>query len=155
MSQFSCIIVAKMLKNSYCLLTEMFRISQKGKKTKRQKRNQKIVWHFLWLRKKINNWKVCYRQISAVYLKRFILSVRTKSITENFVNCRFVMIQCIFSLQPYQETYFTTFFRNGSYFFSKWNKDEWSTEWMNESMTQGMNEQFSHASSYLVDLPCQ
>ena len=56
-------------------------------------------WHFMWLRTKIDNSKIFYGPILAVYL----LSVRTNSKTENFVHRKlgplfvFVVIQRMFS----------------------------------------------------------
>ena len=74
-----------------------------------------ISWYFSWLRTKIGNWKICRRPISAVYMKIFLLSVRKKSITENFVKRKLpplsvsVMVQRIpsWALSPMR---FTTFF---------------------------------------------
>ena len=58
---------------------------------------------FLVAENEIDNWKICGRPISAVYMKIFLLSVRKRSITKNFVKRKLcplsvsVMVQRIFS----------------------------------------------------------
>ena len=47
------------------------------------------VMVFLWLRRKIDNWKIYHRPIVAVYMKILLLSVWKESITENFVKRNF------------------------------------------------------------------
>ena len=50
-----------------------------------------LIWVmvFLWLRRKIDNWKIYHRPIVAVYMKILLLSVWKESITENFVKRNF------------------------------------------------------------------
>ena len=68
------------------------------------------------MRTKIDNRKICHRPISAVYMKMYLLSVRKKSITENFVKKKLrplsisVMVQRIFSSWALSPTRYTTFF---------------------------------------------
>ena len=69
-------------------------------------------WHFLWLRTKIDNSKICYRPILAVY----ILSVRTNSKTENFLHWKTMPIVCLGSDSTHvfilsAPKYFTIFIR--------------------------------------------
>ena len=87
--------VVKTLKNPYCLQTVTFKLSLKGRETKIRKEKPNVtnsmalVMHFSRL--KIDNWEICLKRIFAGYLKRFLASVRTKSITDEF---------CILKIRP-------------------------------------------------------
>ena len=65
---------------------------------------------------KIENWKICHRPISAVYMKILLFSVRKKSITENFGKRKLrpssvsVMVQRIYSSWALSPMRFTPFF---------------------------------------------
>ena len=89
--------VVKTLKNPYCLQTVTFKLSLKGRETKIRKEKPNVtnsmalVMHFSRLITKIDNWEICLKRIFAGYLKRFLASVRTKSITGEF---------CILKIRP-------------------------------------------------------
>ena len=56
-----------------------------------------------------------------MYVKRFLLSIRKKSVTENFFGLKVTPIVCFFNAffhpWPNQEMHYVTLSRGGSYFF--------------------------------------
>ena len=58
--------------------------SRRGRKLIYEKENRKLCiqwlwwWHFLWLRAKINNWKICHRLISATDQWRTLLELQLR-----------------------------------------------------------------------------
>ena len=92
LSELSRIVAVKTLKKSVSLTDSEVQTFLEGEKTIYQKINRKLsiqwlwCWHFSRLRMKIVNWKICHWPILAVYLKDFFLSLKTKSINENFLN---------------------------------------------------------------------
>ena len=90
--EFFQIMAAKPLKNPYCLEKVTFKLSQKGEKTKIRKEKPKVVYPvalvMAFLAAENENWQLEYLPQADFgrVLKRFLLSVRTKSITKNFLN---------------------------------------------------------------------
>ena len=84
-------MAAKKLKNMYCLERAMFKLTLKGKKTKIWKEKLKIMYllasemAFLTPENKSQQLEDLPQADFGCVLERFLLSVRTKSITENCV----------------------------------------------------------------------
>ena len=87
------IMAAKTLKNMYCWWTVRLKLSYKGKKTNILKEKLKVTYSVVlvlaFLSAENENWQLedCHWLILADCLhERLLMSVRTKSINENFVN---------------------------------------------------------------------
>ena len=83
-----------------------------------------LIMDFSWLRTEIDFWKIATSRFWLCTWKPFFLSLRKKSVTENFVNWKLcplfvsVMIQHIFHLEPFcQRTLRLYFWDCGPYFF--------------------------------------
>ena len=99
-------------------------LDRKGNQDTRRKTQWLWKWHFLWLRTKIDNWKICYRPTLALYL----LSVRTILKNWEFCTLKTGPIVCFCSDSTHvfilsAPTHFTMFIRGLSILlFSLMNK---------------------------------
>ena len=84
-------MAANTLKNPYRLQIVMFKLYEKRKKTKLRKKKPKVTYSvalvmaFLAAENENRQLEDMPQADLAVYLKRFLLSVRANSITENYV----------------------------------------------------------------------
>ena len=122
-SMFSRIMAAKSAKkNRICKRQCRSKYLRDGRKLqyenwKRKLRTWPGQWYFSRLRATIDNLKICLRPIVAMYMKIFLLSVRKKSITENFVKKSYAhrlllwWFDVFFHLEPYRQRALRLFFR--------------------------------------------